>query len=138
MLNILLNCDEIDEYVRLYDAELKVKHPNISDKDIQVNRYNGFSLWIKDKMASEATPQTKSFIGRGPNCIPKAPMNPDDRTMIHIRPFPHDNDFADPKIVKCISQLCLQNWPTPVIRWAETPLAHKDAVWAEFQVPSRQ
>ncbi|WOG92805.1 hypothetical protein DCAR_0312081 [Daucus carota subsp. sativus] len=43
-------------------------------------------------MASEATPtpQTKSFIGRGPNCIPKAPTNPDDRTMIHIRPFPHD------------------------------------------------
>ncbi|KAJ8624529.1 hypothetical protein MRB53_033059 [Persea americana] len=37
------------------------------------------------------------------------------------------------KIVKCISQLCLQNWPTPVITWASTPLAHKDAVWAEFQ-----
>ncbi|KAL6506670.1 hypothetical protein OROHE_022502 [Orobanche hederae] len=42
-------------------------------------------------------------------------------------------DFEDNKIVKCISQLSLQNWPTPVITWASTPLAHKDAVWAEFQ-----
>ncbi|KAL8099853.1 hypothetical protein AgCh_032200 [Apium graveolens] len=42
-------------------------------------------------------------------------------------------DFADHKIVKCISQLCFQNWPTPAITWASTPLAHKNAVWAEFQ-----
>ena len=41
-------------------------------------------------MDSQATPPTKSFIGRGPNFIPKAPTNPDDRTMIEIRPFPHD------------------------------------------------
>ena len=44
------------------------------------------------------------------------------------------SDFSDNKIVKCISQLCLQNWPTAVITWASTPIAHKDAVWAEFQV----
>eukprot|EP00268_Persea_americana_P058171 TRINITY_DN7017_c0_g1_i1.p1 TRINITY_DN7017_c0_g1~~TRINITY_DN7017_c0_g1_i1.p1 ORF type:complete len:136 (+),score=17.90 TRINITY_DN7017_c0_g1_i1:428-835(+) len=50
-----------------------------------------------------------------------------------MRPHPDSIDFADSKIVKCISQLCLQNWPTPVITWASTPLAHKDAVWAEFQ-----
>ncbi|KAJ8632922.1 hypothetical protein MRB53_026258 [Persea americana] len=43
------------------------------------------------------------------------------------------SDFADSKIVKCISQLCLQNRPTPAITWASTPLTHKDAVWAEFQ-----
>ncbi|WOG86234.1 hypothetical protein DCAR_0205435 [Daucus carota subsp. sativus] len=60
---------------------------------------------IRTTMDSQATPQTKSFIGRGLNFIPKAPTNPDDRTMIHIRPFPHNNDFSDPKIVKCISQL---------------------------------
>ncbi|KAJ8629858.1 hypothetical protein MRB53_023181 [Persea americana] len=40
---------------------------------------------------------------------------------------------AHSKIVKCISQLCLQNWPTPAITWASTPLTHKDTVWAEFQ-----
>ncbi|KAK1356867.1 hypothetical protein POM88_050123 [Heracleum sosnowskyi] len=39
----------------------------------------------------------------------------------------------DPRIVKSISQLCLQNWPTPAITWASTPIAHKDAVWAEFK-----
>ncbi|KAL8098120.1 hypothetical protein AgCh_031041 [Apium graveolens] len=31
---ILLNCEEIDEFVRLYDDELKVKCPGITDKDI--------------------------------------------------------------------------------------------------------
>ncbi|KAJ8618956.1 hypothetical protein MRB53_015142 [Persea americana] len=45
---------------------------------------------------------------------------------------------AHSKIVKCISQLCLQNWPTPAITWARTPLAHTDAVWAEFQEASSQ
>ena len=44
------------------------------------------------------------------------------------------SDFQDSKIVKCISQLCVQNWHTPVITWASTPLAHKDTVWAEFEV----
>ncbi|XP_074370072.1 uncharacterized protein LOC141711502 isoform X2 [Apium graveolens] len=29
--------------------------------------------------------------------------------------------------------MCLQNWPTPAITWASIPLAHKNAVWAEFQ-----
>ncbi|KAK1383434.1 hypothetical protein POM88_021169 [Heracleum sosnowskyi] len=38
----------------------------------------------------------------------------------------------DPKVVKCIFHLCLENWPTPAITWAATPAAHKDAVWAEF------
>nr|XP_017239698.1 PREDICTED: uncharacterized protein LOC108212485 [Daucus carota subsp. sativus] len=66
---VLLNCDEIDEYVRLYDAELKVKHPNISDKDIQVNRYNGFSLWIKDKALSEGSmiPANVQALAMGPD-----------------------------------------------------------------------
>ncbi|KAK1375403.1 hypothetical protein POM88_031596 [Heracleum sosnowskyi] len=40
---------------------------------------------------------------------------------------------SNPRIVKSISQLCLQNWPTPAITWASTPIAHKDAVWAEFK-----
>ncbi|KAL8109434.1 hypothetical protein AgCh_025510 [Apium graveolens] len=72
-------------------------------------------------------------MGRGPNHIPKAPTNPDERTLIPLQPGPNSTDFADPKIVKCISQLCLQNWPTPVITWASTPVVHKDAVWVEFQ-----
>ncbi|XP_074323740.1 uncharacterized protein LOC141660653 [Apium graveolens] len=46
---ILLNCEEINEYVRSYDDELKVKNPNITDKDIQINRYKEFALWMKDK-----------------------------------------------------------------------------------------
>ncbi|XP_074323883.1 uncharacterized protein LOC141660798 [Apium graveolens] len=46
---ILLNCEEIDEFVRLYDDELKVKCPGITDKDIQISRYKDFARWIKDK-----------------------------------------------------------------------------------------
>ncbi|KAK1376234.1 hypothetical protein POM88_032427 [Heracleum sosnowskyi] len=72
-------------------------------------------------------------MGRGPNEVPKAPTNQEDRTLIQIRPPLDDNDFTDPKITKCISQLCLQNWPTTAITWASTPVAHKDAVWAEFK-----
>ncbi|KAJ8639966.1 hypothetical protein MRB53_016660 [Persea americana] len=83
-------------------------------------------------MSSSSTPK-KHGLGRGPNQIPKAPINLDERILIQMRPHPDSTDFADSKIVKCISQLCLQNWPTPVITWASTPLAHKDAVWAEFQ-----
>ncbi|KAK1397480.1 hypothetical protein POM88_007343 [Heracleum sosnowskyi] len=72
-------------------------------------------------------------MGRGPNEVPKAPTNQEDQTLIQIRHPLDDNDFTDPKITKCISQLCLQNWPTPAITWASTPVAHKDAVWAEFK-----
>ncbi|KAK1380578.1 hypothetical protein POM88_027322 [Heracleum sosnowskyi] len=86
-------------------------------------------------MASQAggsTTPKKIGMGRGPNTIPKAPSNLDDRTLIQIRHGPNSPDFADPRIVKCISQMCIQNWPTRAITWATTPAAHKDAVWAEF------
>ncbi|KAK1361942.1 hypothetical protein POM88_046416 [Heracleum sosnowskyi] len=46
---ILINCEEIDEFVRMYDDELKVKHPGITDKDIEINRAREFAGWIKDK-----------------------------------------------------------------------------------------
>ncbi|KAK1378382.1 hypothetical protein POM88_025126 [Heracleum sosnowskyi] len=62
-------------------------------------------------------------MGRGPNHIPEAPANPDDRTLIQIYPGPNS----------------MYNWPTPAITWASTPSAHKDAVWAaEFQVGERE
>ncbi|KAK1399044.1 hypothetical protein POM88_008907 [Heracleum sosnowskyi] len=88
-------------------------------------------------MASQvggSTAPKKIGMGRGPNTIPKAPANLDDRTLIQIRHGPNSPDFTDPRIVKCISQMCIQNWPTPAITWATTPAAHKDAVWAEFTV----
>ncbi|XP_063942448.1 uncharacterized protein LOC108192659 [Daucus carota subsp. sativus] len=81
----------------------------------------------------DSTAPKKRGLGRGPTQIPRAPTNPDDRELIQLRQTPYNVDFADHRIVKCISQLCLQNWPTPAIRWASTPTAHKDAVWAEFQ-----
>ncbi|KAJ8618009.1 hypothetical protein MRB53_014195 [Persea americana] len=81
-------------------------------------------------MSSSSEPKKRSL---GPNQIPKAPVNPDERILIQMRPHPDSTDFTDSKIVKCVSQLCLQNWPTPAITWASTPLAHKDAVWVEFQ-----
>ncbi|XP_063942632.1 uncharacterized protein LOC135150300 [Daucus carota subsp. sativus] len=66
---ILLNCDEIDEYVRLYDDELKVKHPGITDKDIQTNRYKEFALWIKEKAltAGSVLPANVLSLAMGPD-----------------------------------------------------------------------
>ncbi|KAJ8629224.1 hypothetical protein MRB53_022547 [Persea americana] len=83
-------------------------------------------------MSSSSAPKKRGLC-RGPNHIPKAPVNLDERILIQMQPHLDSTDFTDSKIVKCISQLCLQNWPTPVITWASTPLAHKDAVWVEFQ-----
>ena len=39
-------------FYRLYDDELKVKCPGITDKDIQINRYKDFARWIKEKVSS--------------------------------------------------------------------------------------
>ncbi|KAK1379629.1 hypothetical protein POM88_026373 [Heracleum sosnowskyi] len=66
---ILLNCEEVDEYVRLYDGELKMKHPGITDKDIEINRAKGFPLWIKDKaLAVESTiPANVLALAMGPD-----------------------------------------------------------------------
>ncbi|KAK1400174.1 hypothetical protein POM88_010037 [Heracleum sosnowskyi] len=66
---ILLNCEEVDEYVRLYDGELKMKHPGITDKDIEINRAKGFALWIKDKaLAVESTiPANVLALAMGPD-----------------------------------------------------------------------
>ncbi|KAK1389010.1 hypothetical protein POM88_017188 [Heracleum sosnowskyi] len=66
---ILLNCEEIDEYVRLYDGELKAKHPDITDKDIEINRAKGFALWIKDKaLTVESTiPANVLALAMGPD-----------------------------------------------------------------------
>ncbi|KAK1347093.1 hypothetical protein POM88_021756 [Heracleum sosnowskyi] len=66
---ILLNCEEIDEFVRLYDDELKVKHPGISDKDIQINRAKEFARWIKDKALAEGStiPANVQTLALGPD-----------------------------------------------------------------------
>ncbi|XP_074352803.1 uncharacterized protein LOC141691955 [Apium graveolens] len=66
---ILLNCEEIDEYVRSYDDELKVKNPNITDKDIQINRYKEFALWMKDKAltAGSMIPANIHALAMGPD-----------------------------------------------------------------------
>ncbi|KAK1361241.1 hypothetical protein POM88_045715 [Heracleum sosnowskyi] len=66
---ILLNCEEIDEFVRLYDDELKVKHPSISDKDIQISRAKEFARWIKDKALAEGStiPANVQTLALGPD-----------------------------------------------------------------------
>ncbi|KAK1404226.1 DUF4216 domain-containing protein [Heracleum sosnowskyi] len=52
---ILLNREEIDKFARLYDDKLKVKHPGISDKDIQISCAKEFARWIKDKALAEGS-----------------------------------------------------------------------------------
>ena len=37
---------------------------------------------------SSSAPARKRGLGRGPNQIPKAPDNPDDRILLQIRPDP--------------------------------------------------
>ncbi|KAL8156025.1 hypothetical protein AgCh_001191 [Apium graveolens] len=66
---ILLNYEQIDEFVRLYDDELKVKRPGINDKDIQINRYKEFSRWIKDKALTEGStlPVNVQSLAMGPD-----------------------------------------------------------------------
>ncbi|KAK1375805.1 hypothetical protein POM88_031998 [Heracleum sosnowskyi] len=66
---ILLNCEEIEEYVRFYDGELKVKHPGITDKDIESIRAKEFAHWIKDKaLAVESTiPGNVLALAMGPD-----------------------------------------------------------------------
>lgn len=41
--------------MRLYDDELKVKHPGIADKDIEIIRNKEFALWIKEKALTVET-----------------------------------------------------------------------------------
>ncbi|KAL8135872.1 hypothetical protein AgCh_010474 [Apium graveolens] len=66
---ILLNCEEIDEFVRLYDDELKVKCPSITDKDIQISRNKDFARWIKEKaLSGESTiPANVQGLAMGPD-----------------------------------------------------------------------
>lgn len=40
-------------------------------------------------MASQSTALRKRGMGRGPNHIPRAPTNPDERTLIHLHPGPN-------------------------------------------------
>ncbi|KAK1354775.1 hypothetical protein POM88_048031 [Heracleum sosnowskyi] len=66
---ILINCEEIDEFVRMYDDELKVKHPGITDKDIEINRAKEFAGWIKEKALMEGStiPANVQALAMGPD-----------------------------------------------------------------------
>ncbi|XXG77677.1 hypothetical protein AAC387_Pa08g1785 [Persea americana] len=50
---ILFNCEEIDDFVRSYDDELKANQSGITDKDIQLSRDQNFALWLKDKALND-------------------------------------------------------------------------------------
>ncbi|KAK1384157.1 hypothetical protein POM88_021892 [Heracleum sosnowskyi] len=56
-------------FYRFYDGELKVKHPGITDKDIESIRAKEFAHWIKDKaLAVESTiPGNVLALAMGPN-----------------------------------------------------------------------
>ncbi|KAJ8635817.1 hypothetical protein MRB53_010084 [Persea americana] len=52
---ILFNCEEIDDFVRSYDDELKENQSGITDKDIQLSRDQNFALWLKDKALNDVS-----------------------------------------------------------------------------------
>ncbi|KAK1399147.1 hypothetical protein POM88_009010 [Heracleum sosnowskyi] len=56
-------------FYRFYDGELKVKHPGITDKDIESIRAKEFAHWIKDKaLAVESTiPGNVLALAMGPD-----------------------------------------------------------------------
>ncbi|KAL8147861.1 hypothetical protein AgCh_005258 [Apium graveolens] len=54
---------------RMYDDELKVKHPGMTDKDIQINRGKGFARWIKDRALTDGStiPANVQALAMGPD-----------------------------------------------------------------------
>ncbi|XXG85951.1 hypothetical protein AAC387_Pa11g0945 [Persea americana] len=51
---ILFNCEEIDDFVKSYDDELKANQSSITDKNIQLSRDQNFALWLKDKLKEDS------------------------------------------------------------------------------------
>ncbi|KAJ8646970.1 hypothetical protein MRB53_008718 [Persea americana] len=65
---ILFNCEEIDDFVRSYDDELKANQSSITDKDIQLNRDQNFALWPKDKALNDVSiPSNVQVLTMGPD-----------------------------------------------------------------------
>ncbi|KAL8116746.1 hypothetical protein AgCh_023051 [Apium graveolens] len=60
-------------------------------------------------MAYKATARKKFGMGRGPNHVPKAPTNPDDRPLIRIRPPRESNLNTDQRLGKHLEEpvICL-------------------------------
>ncbi|KAJ8641022.1 hypothetical protein MRB53_017716 [Persea americana] len=66
---ILFNCEEIDDFVRSYDDELKANQSGITDhKDIQLSRDQNFALWLKDKALNNVSiPSNVQVLAMGPD-----------------------------------------------------------------------
>ncbi|KAJ8618010.1 hypothetical protein MRB53_014196 [Persea americana] len=65
---ILFNYEEIDDFVRSYDDELKANQSGITDKDIQLSRDQNFALWLKDKALNDVLiPSNVQVLGMGPD-----------------------------------------------------------------------
>ncbi|KAJ8617933.1 hypothetical protein MRB53_014119 [Persea americana] len=65
---ILFNCEEIDDFVRSYDDELKANQSGITDKDIQLSRDQNFALWLKDKALNDVSiPSNVQVLAMGPD-----------------------------------------------------------------------
>ncbi|XXG60934.1 hypothetical protein AAC387_Pa04g2723 [Persea americana] len=47
--------NEINDFVRSYDDELKANQSGITDKDIQLSRDQNFALWLKDKALNDVS-----------------------------------------------------------------------------------
>ncbi|KAJ8618955.1 hypothetical protein MRB53_015141 [Persea americana] len=65
---ILFNCEEINDFVRSYDDELKANQSGITDKDIQLSRDQNFALWLKDKALNDVSiPSNVQVLAMGPD-----------------------------------------------------------------------
>ncbi|KAJ8650351.1 hypothetical protein MRB53_003374 [Persea americana] len=65
---IFFNCEEIDDFVRSYNDELKANQSGITDKDIQLSRDQNFALWLKDKALNDVLiPSNVQVLAMGPD-----------------------------------------------------------------------
>ncbi|XXG85600.1 hypothetical protein AAC387_Pa11g0649 [Persea americana] len=65
---ILFNCEEIDDFVRAYDDELKANQSGITNKDIQLSHDQNFALWLKDKALNDVSiPSNVQVLAMGPD-----------------------------------------------------------------------
>ncbi|XXG43489.1 hypothetical protein AAC387_Pa01g3515 [Persea americana] len=60
--------DQIDDFVRSYNDELKANQSGITDKDIQLSRDQNFALWLKDKALNDVLiPSNVQVLAMGPD-----------------------------------------------------------------------
>ncbi|XP_074379465.1 uncharacterized protein LOC141720752 [Apium graveolens] len=79
-------------------------------------------------MASQATTKRERGMGRGPNHVPKAPANPEDRTLIHIRPPPNTTYVFLSRIKKLLHNAVRESESQGPVNWVDVYVKTRDGI----------